>query len=514
MVESKRPAEGSQPALARRGKVQALADRAGSDGERDAAVAALSRIDATTQVVSLSASKTLGARKFTALWVANVKPDPSGRVTIADKVMPGFALRLTPEGVKSFSYRYRFGGQQRRATWRYPAVSLAEAWAKAAAIDRALSAGEDPDAARLAPENAGATLAAVAELWFSDYLRANRLRTAAEWEQIIRRDLLNGTAKLGRRAASSITEADLVRVLDHVRKRAQSAAKQRELNRAALWGRDPDPREWEQGGVGANRIATVLKMFFTWAARKRRIPVNPAAELDMPVVEAGRAQNRALSDAELAAVWRLAPGVHAAFGDIVRLLILTGCRRDEIAMMQRGEYAVDTGELTVEGSRTKNGLTLLLPLPQLARAIIAGQDEIEGCLFVFSTNGKSAPSGFSKWQRALNQKLAAERGELSPEEQAVFFAKPWTLHCLRHSLSTGSTGMRRLGVQPHIVESVLNHRSSLFRGVAGRYDHHDYKTEKAEALAAWATHVREVTQPRRGRADQQQHAGAAAEATA
>jgi integrase len=63
---------------------------------------------------------------------------------------------------------------------------------------------------------------------------------------------------------------------------------------------------------------------------------------------------------------------------------------------------------------------------------------------------------------------------------------PWTLHDLRRS---AATGMACIGIQPHVVEAILNHQSGSKRGVAGVYNLNTYSAEKAVALQMWAEHL-------------------------
>ena len=63
---------------------------------------------------------------------------------------------------------------------------------------------------------------------------------------------------------------------------------------------------------------------------------------------------------------------------------------------------------------------------------------------------------------------------------------PFTWHDLRRSVASG---MAALGIAPHVIESILNHRSGVISGVARIYNRHDFRAEKAHALATWAAHL-------------------------
>ena len=69
----------------------------------------------------------------------------------------------------------------------------------------------------------------------------------------------------------------------------------------------------------------------------------------------------------------------------------------------------------------------------------------------------------------------------------------WTIHDLRRTVATG---MAELGVQPHIIEALLNHVSGHKGGVAGIYNRATYDKEKREALNLWGEHVLSVIEGR------------------
>jgi hypothetical protein len=104
---------------------------------------------------------------------------------------------------------------------------------------------------------------------------------------------------------------------------------------------------------------------------------------------------------------------------------------------------------------------------------------------VFTTNGKTAVSGFSRAKRRLDDAMQkAKRAELGTSKDDVISG--WTLHDLRR---TAATGMQRLKIPPHVVDRVLNHVSGTIRGVAAIYNRFEYLEERRAALDAWGRHV-------------------------
>jgi integrase len=152
----------------------------------------------------------------------------------------------------------------------------------------------------------------------------------------------------------------------------------------------------------------------------------------------------------------------------VRLLLLTGQRRNEIGKLQWSEVDLARGMIVLPPERTKNSREHSLPLSRQAQAILECLPHRNTTGFLFGKRG------FSDWDRGkqeLDQRLGIA---------------PYRLHDLRR---TCATGMAELGVQPHIIEAVLNHVSGHKGGVAGIYNRAKYEGEMRDALTKWADHV-------------------------
>ena len=167
--------------------------------------------------------------------------------------------------------------------------------------------------------------------------------------------------------------------------------------------------------------------------------INPAKGIE--------ARERTLSDAELRMLW---PHLRPLF----KLLLLTGCRRDELGDLAWHEGDLGTGIMRIPGKRTKTSKELVLTLPPAAIAILKSVPRHEGQPFVFGTRpGK----GFSAWSSA---KLQLDAKVPLPH---------WTLHDLRRTIRTG---LGRLGVPPHVAELAVGH---VKKGIQGTYDKHTYQ---------------------------------------
>jgi integrase len=156
-----------------------------------------------------------------------------------------------------------------------------------------------------------------------------------------------------------------------------------------------------------------------------------------------------LTDAELAAVWDVA-GI-GDFAAIVRVLILTGQRREEVGGMLWSEIEMERALWRIGAERTKNGLAHEVPLSAPVLGVLRGLERREGRDLVFGA-GDGPFQGWNNAKSSLEARVSAALGQ-SP-------ATPWRLHDIRRTVATR---MADLGVQPHVVEAVLNHVSGAAR---------------------------------------------------
>jgi integrase len=228
------------------------------------------------------------------------------------------------------------------------------------------------------------------------------------------------------------------------------------------------------GNVTANRVRGSLCSLFGWVIREGvRLPEGNVASYTNKRQE--RARDRVLSDGELRAIWTACPDDD--YGAILKLLMLTAQRANEIAELRWDE--VHDEQIVLPAERTKNKRPQIIPLSEPAKAILGGFERGDRT-HVFGR----FDTGFQGWhvaKRTLDSRIAG---------------KPlayWTPHDLRR---TAATRMAELGVQPHIIEAVLNHVSGHKGGVAGIYNRATYDKEKREALNLWAEHVMALVEGR------------------
>jgi integrase len=182
-----------------------------------------------------------------------------------------------------------------------------------------------------------------------------------------------------------------------------------------------------------------------------------------------------LSDSEIRWFWTACDTLGSPFGPLLKILLVTGARLNEVARMTRHELSEDGSTWTLSGARTKNRRSHILALPQLARDILGEVKVISSeAAIVFSTNGRTPVSGFSKMKTQLDREMQALAGKDIP---------PWRLHDLRR---TAATGMARAGADLHVIERALNHMSGSFGGIVAVYQRHKFEVEVKSALKAWS----------------------------
>ena len=358
----------------------------------------------------------------------------------------GLALRVRADGSRTWAFYYRFAGKLRRLTigaasndpkgW-----TLAKARSEARELRVTLDRGHDPAAEkkRLEAEEAQKDLrvSAVVDDWLKVRQEDMKPRSHVEWT----RHLRVHWKPIHKLMLGAVTRQDI-------------AAQMRTLAR-------------DSGPVAANRARGALSAMFAWAIGEGLCEANPVIGTNKAAEEKSR--ERVLDDAELAAVWKAASDND--YGRIVRLLMLTGQRRDEIGSLRWSEIDFKARTISLDGARTKNGRAHLIPLSDAALAILKTITQVDDREFAFG-RGRGGYSGWSKGKDALD---------------AACGVKDWTLHDLRR---TAATRMAESKVLPHVIEAVLNHVSGHKSGVAGIYNRSTYETEKRAALDTLASYIK------------------------
>jgi integrase len=395
-------------------------------------------------------------------------PRPEKRREIPDRGgTKGLHLVHQPSGAKSWALRYRFDGRPRKLTLgAYPDVPLAEARRRAEQARGEIAGRKDPAGAKRASKAAvkaareadETTVAKVATSFVERYVKRH---VGPSWgDEMERLFKVEINPKLGDKPLAAVTKPDVHDLLDGI------------VDRGAP--------------VVANRTLAVFRRFFNWTIERGIIATSPCDRIKAPAPEASR--DRVLSDDELRLAWRAFERVNWPFGRIAQLLLLTDARLSEIAEGRWSEIDLEARTWTIAKERSKNKIAHEIPLSDPAIAILKSMPRIGGKdAFIFSRSGRSAVTGFSNGKIALDAAVleimktdAEARGE---NVESVIPPPHWTFHDLRR---TAASGMAALGIAPHVVEAVLNHKNGTIRGVAAIYNKYSYAPEKRAALDAWA----------------------------
>lgn len=362
-----------------------------------------------------------------------------------DTGITGLALKVTPKGKKTFLVQYRPGGRgtptRKMFIGPFGEVTFHKAQTEAKRILGLRAEGRDP-----ALEKQQAKHRAISNKFSdvaSDFLtkHVSQNRTADETNRILKRDVL---PKWGKRGIHEIGKRDVNDLLDAVVARGSH--------------------------VMANRLLAVLRKLFNWCVSRGIITASPCEGISAPHRE--KARDRIHSDDELVNIINTAKQMGGAYGSIIQMLFLTAQRRNEVSEMTWDELDLDNSQWEIPSSRTKNEKPHTVHLSDQATAVFSGISGIGP--FVFTSNGKTPFSGFSKSKKRLD--------ELSGVTN-------WRLHDIRRTVTSG---MAKLGIAPHIADKILNHQSGTISGVAAVYQRHEFLEERKTALNAWGSYVQSL----------------------
>jgi integrase len=338
----------------------------------------------------------------------------------------GLYLVVQPSGKKSWAYRYRVNGQSRKLTLgSFPGISLLEARRKAADAAVRVAHGNDPITERKRQE--GSTVNAVLDEFIRQHVSG--LRSGKAVVQSLDRHV---RPRLGNKSIYDLRRSDIAALLTRVSETA--------------------------GPVAADRILAYVSKAFNWQALRDDTFVNPVVRGMAKTKPHERARRRVLDDDEIRKLLLALGKIGGETERYVKALLLTACRRNEIADIRLEEIVGDV--LIIPASRYKNKSEHVVPLVGRVRHLIG--------------------DGFG----SLNFSVIKRRID------AELDIPHWTFHDLRR---TARSLMSRAGVDVDIAERCLGHTIAGIRGV---YDRHQYLEEKREAFEKLAGMVEMIVSPR------------------
>jgi integrase len=398
------------------------------------------------------------------------------RVWDATKDFGDFGVRVTSQGAVSFFVMRRLKGEKNAqpvtvVIGRYPDMSLAQARVDADGKLSDLKKGVDPREREAEERKAKAekkkaeevskanVFSTVAETFIKRYVVTKR--TAGPIAQLVRREFVS---RWGTKPITEIGRSDIIAMVEEIAEGSPSAAHQ-----AIIYAR----------------------LLFDWAIERGTygITASPCHPIKVArlIPDLPERRQRVLDDGEFRLAWEAAWPPDATAEDIypvgqfIRLLLILGCRRGELAEMTWDE--VDLGKATwlLKGARTKNGDPRLIPLPALAVDILAAMPRFTGPHVFSTTYGKRPISGFAKIKQTLDRRIAKLNA-----------GKPldgWRLHDLRRTMRTN---LSALAILPVVAELMIGHRQ---RGISAVYDLHAYESEQRVGFEAWCNRLLSIVEP-------------------
>ncbi|GIT90193.1 integrase [Jannaschia pagri] len=311
---------------------------------------------------------------LTDLLIKRLKAPEKGQKTYYDDALPGFGVRVSQGGSKSFVVLY--GRDRRRRTLgKYPDLKLAEArkLAKQAQVD-VMFEEEHPSLPPMTFDEAR-------RKFLDDCEARNRPKTVVEYRRLLHRHFtFKGDL-------SSITRRDVARAVEKINAR---------------------PSEQHHAFVA-------IRTMMNWCVKRAVLEHSPVPAMSFKTT----ARDRILSDEEIVIVWQRADEIGYPYGRIIQLLLLTGQRRGEIVGLRRSWVSDD--EIAYPREFVKNGRPHRVPLTERVRSLLDGLPEKSDLFFPSRLDASKPFNGFSKCKRTFDKEINVE---------------PFTLHDLRRTFSS------------------------------------------------------------------------------
>jgi len=408
-------------------------------------------------------------------------PPAGKRAYLWDDTLKGFGCMVTDTGTRSYLVQYRIGGRD-SATRRVTIGKHGSPWTPDTARDRAAELLEqvrrkvdpfDAERERLAVSRAEKEAKtreeqALAKLAFNvvatEYIEQDAKKNLRRWgeqEAIIERDL---APAFGGTPLPSISADDINDQLAKVARRSSSAALKAYVALRAVYA-------------------------FAHVEHRKLFPKSASVLGQVVRPEAGGQRDRHLTSAEMKLMWEASKVVGWPFGPIYQLLLLTGMRLREVAEGRWSEIDLTEARWNIPGERSKNGKPHWVHLSSPALSIIKDLPRLGECELMFTTNGETAVSGFSRAKSRLDKAmLDILRNETTDAgtDPAKAKVNPFVIHDTRR---TFARGCQRLGQPPEVVERLLGHITDIESGLKGVYQTYQFEPERMDATEKWANEL-------------------------
>jgi integrase len=386
----------------------------------------------------------MARKKLTNAAVKAIKVPKSGRAEYWDMNLPGFGLRVSDKGRKSWVMMYRMHGRLRRHTLgAYPALSLADARDAARKAAQQLQEGVDPAAQKAARRTAAPpdTFSNIV----ANFIDRHAKRNNRSWMETKRVFAKYVEPDWGKRPLESINRRDVIDLVDRVSD--------------------------DHGPYMSNRVLAAVRKLFNWCLERDVITATPVAGIKPPGKEQRR--ERVLTADELRALWSASQELAYPFGHMFQMLLLTACRRDEIAALRWSWIDEESAVINIPAEYYKTGRGHEIPLSPQATKILESLPRLTGPYVFSSRSGDRPVSGFTNVKKRFDNRSGV---------------KEWRFHDLRR---TAATRMAELGFAG-VVKHVLGHTDN---SVTAIYDRYGRLPEKRHALEAWGRKLETIIEP-------------------
>jgi integrase len=410
-------------------------------------------------VPELLPNASAGREPLTDRAVKAMRPPSEGRVDVWDSTLPGFGLRISSTGRRSWVLMYRRGGLLRRLTLgTYPTLGLADARAHARDALHDVAHGGDPAATKI-QERQAETFADLS----AEYIERHATHKRSGDEDI---RVLNGSPhkkrtgkrphvplveRWGTRKVKEISRRDVRELLDEIGERAP---------------------------IMANRVLALVRKMFNFAIEHDWLEANPCHMVKRVAPE--RQRDRILSDDEVRAVWKALDSEDVIIAAVFRLRLLTAQRGEEVLGAAWDEMDLTSGWWTIPKERAKNGLAHRVPLSPPTLKVLKSLRSVTGNSPWLFPSPKKEGASIAHAQKAIERVV---------ERSGVDFRG----HDLRRTAATLMVGA---GVPRLVVQKILNHVET---GVTAVYDRHSYDLEKRAALDFWGKRLEAIITGKQGK---------------
>ncbi|TFV70483.1 site-specific integrase [Bradyrhizobium frederickii] len=403
-------------------------------------------------------------KELTVTMIDRLKAPAAGRLWVADSVVPGFGVRVTDKGAKTFVLRTRYPGEtnaSRREISKVGEIDLAEARDKARNWLKLIGEGKDPaqveaEQRRSQVAKEATTVNAVLDAFEKDHVEGLR-----SGDQVKAAFTNHVRPRIGDRSIYDLKRSDITTMLNEIKA--------------------------ESGPVMADRVLAHVRKAFNWQMIQDDEFKSPIVRGMAKTKPKERRRKRILADDEIRDVWKALEQIEqpACYPRYVKSLLLAMTRRNESARMHTDELEGDLW--VIPAARYKNKQDHVIPITPAIRELIG--EKPAGCdgnsWFVFSTTHGAKPfSGFSKAKKELDRLVDKIR---KAEGRAPM--KQWQLHDLRR---TGRSLMSRAKVDADHAERCMGH---VIGGVRETYDRYEYLDEKRKAFEALASMLDMILNP-------------------